>query len=125
MRINEEKVEAGYDAWDKARKDGRYKVVYGVLHESSGDVVFSWGPNGKLERVVNGGFGLAEASRGDDDRVARAMSQDRFSVVVPASGYDKSKLLRVWPGPSETWSKKSAHPDIGGLGMIGATLLAN
>lgn len=124
MRINEAKVEAGYDAWDKTRQDARYRVVYGVIHESSGDVVFSWAPGGKLERVVAGGYGLLDADRGDDDRIARAMSQDRFSVVV-SNSYDKSKLLRVWPAMSETCSKKSAHPDIGGLGMIGATLLPN
>lgn len=122
MALNEVKVEAGWDAWNLARKSHSHGIVYGVVHGKDGDTVYSWGLNGSLERIVNHGYATRLCHQEDDAKIAKAMSDDRFAVVLGAH-WDKSKLFRIYPELSDKWSKKSAHPMIGGLGTISAAML--
>lgn len=120
--LDEEKIEAGWRAWLDAERTYR-GAVYGVVHLSDGDVVYSRTVyDSGIERVVYGGLGLRPCGGSEIDRISEAMSQDRFSIVADETR-QKRLLLRVYPPLTEHCSRKSAHPAIGGLGTISAVIL--
>lgn len=121
---SEDRHDIAWDAWGHARK--KHDIAYGVVHGKDGDTAYHWHHTGGLHRITNGGYGYVPGTNHDDANIHRAIAENRFAVVVGKREGEiaNRKFLRVWPSAEDSnWSKKSAHPSVGGLGMISAVNL--
>lgn len=113
------KYDRAWNAWFDAAKDPT-QVTYGVVMTSQGNKLYSLNARGQVEEVTMGGYATIPSRGTEDNVIAWGVDRGRFMVVQRPRGQVSQPMLRVYPPLTETCSRKSASPKIGGLGMVSA-----
>lgn len=111
-------VRQAYDVWHTQIRERFNERVFGVVLGKNGDSMFTLQVDGAVELITQAGWCARPLRASEYDVIEKAMKEDRFQIVAGRSV--EGLLLRIYPGLKPNWSKKSAHPCIGGLGMVSA-----